>query len=166
MGKFGSRQKGKGGEREIAKRFQKWWGSLEPGCEFASTPLSGGWNKASIRGGMKLSGDLCTTAERFPYVAEVKRREKWNLERLLKGLKSPVWAWWEQATNAATEQGGKPLLIFRKNREPWRFMARMDDVPYGLQNDGHVVQHGEEVLLIALLDDLLGYHPEECVCDP
>ena len=161
---FGSRQKGKAGEREIAKLLQAWWRQLEPECEFASTPLSGGWHHASIRGGMKLSGDLCTTAEQFPFVVEVKRREKWNLDRLLKGGKSPVRGWWKQCCLAALEMGGKPLLIFRKSREPWLVMARIDDLHF---DDGEA-WYGtlEDDLVICELSHMLKWKPSSYVVEP
>lgn len=156
--RFGSRAKGKVGEREVARILQPWWAQRDPECEFASTPLSGGWNKASVRGGMKLSGDLCTTADEFPFVVEVKRREVWNLERLMTGKKSPVWGWWTQCLKSAQEQGGVPLLIFRKNREPWYYMIPESWYPHTdpetvvTSPDGYMVRVG-------LLTDLLKLDP-------
>ena len=42
---------------------------------------------------------------------EVKRHEKLNIER-----------WWEQAKRQAKKEGKRPLLAWRRNREPWQVM--------------------------------------------
>ncbi|MDE2099190.1 MAG: hypothetical protein KGL39_18190 [Patescibacteria group bacterium] len=116
------RAKGKRGEREVARLLEEYWGRLEPGCKFKSTPLSGGWSSPDVREAFKTSGDLVTTAKLFPYVVEVKLRESWSLKNLVEGKPCPVWGWWEQAIKAAKEQKGIPMLWFRKNRWPWRIM--------------------------------------------
>lgn len=127
------RAKGKTGEREVAKIFAEWWGELEPGCKFVSTPLSGGFSTPAMRGDMKVAGDLCTNAKKWPFTVEVKRREGWNLKRLFAGKPSPVWAWWRQCVRAAREEGRVPLLMFRKNRDAeWMLMVprgAFPDVP-------------------------------------
>jgi hypothetical protein len=118
-----SKVKGNGGEREVAALIQPWWSKVEPGATFVRTPLSGGWGKTrEVRAGFKASGDLMTTATQFPFTIEVKRREKWTLERLLAGKASPVWPWWKQAQTQADEMGLTPLLWIRKNRQPWRII--------------------------------------------
>ena len=63
-----------------------------------------------------------TTSPEWPFVVEIKRREKWNLERLKNGSKSPVLGWWAQACKAAAEEKKEALLVFRKSREPWYCM--------------------------------------------
>lgn len=63
-----------------------------------------------------------TTAQLFPFTVEVKLRESWSLKNVLAGKKSPIWGWYLQAIKAAEEQKNIPLLIFRKNRYPWRIM--------------------------------------------
>lgn len=118
----GSRNKGASAEREVADLLQSWWSPVEAGCRFVRTPLSGGWGGKDLRRGFRASGDLMTTAEKFPFVVEVKRREKWSMDTLLAGKRSPVWGWWEQAVAAADEQDAVPLMIFRKSREPWYAM--------------------------------------------
>lgn len=127
------RQKGSKAEREVAGKFRDWWGAVEPG-EFVRTPLSGGWGGVQTRAGFRASGDLMTTAPRFPFSVEVKRREGWSLPVLIAGRKSPVWGWWGQAIGQAKEMTCTPLLIFRKNREPWRvlipFVAARDVIPH------------------------------------
>jgi hypothetical protein len=116
-----SRQKGSVAEREVAAIIEPWWNVVEPG-KFVRTPLSGGWGTADTRAGFRASGDLMTTAPRFPFTVEVKRRESWTLERLLLGRPSPVWEWWRQAQKQGEESNLVPLLWFRKSRQPWRVM--------------------------------------------
>lgn len=118
------RLKGKVAEREVAHLHEAWWGSLEPGCRFVSTPQSGGWSAPTVRAEFRASGDLMTTATRFPFCVEVKRREKWSLEWLQAGKASPVWGWWRQAQRAAVEAELEPVLWFRRSREPWWVLVR------------------------------------------
>ena len=75
-----------------------------------------------MRGEFKVAGDLTTTAERFPFTIEIKRREGWSEQRLRMGSLSPVWGWWGQVVIAAKEEDRAPMLWFRKSNEPWRVM--------------------------------------------
>jgi hypothetical protein len=113
------RAKGKTGEREAAKLLAAWWAPVEPDTKFVSTPQSGGWSTPAIRAAYKAAGDLMTTSELWPFSVEVKRREGWKWSRLLGGLQHPAWDWWEQCTAAAREENRTPLLMFRKNNQPW-----------------------------------------------
>jgi hypothetical protein len=113
------REKGRRAELEVAALVQAWWDPLEPGCRFVRTPQSGGWHGPDVRAEFKAGGDLMTTAKRWPFSVEVKRREKWNLDNLMAGWPSPAWGWWEQCCTAAREDGRLPLLFLRKSREPW-----------------------------------------------
>jgi hypothetical protein len=112
------RIKGNAAEREIARKLEDYWRPIEE-ARFVRTPLSGGWGGKDLRAEFKASGDLMTTAKRWPFVVEVKRRENWSWKPFLAGKKSPIWGWWLQACAAADELAGAPLLIFRKSREPW-----------------------------------------------
>lgn len=118
-----SRAKGRRAEREVAKLLAKWWGQLEPKCEFKPTPLSGGWGGrdggAHVRAHFKASGDLMTTATKFPFTVEVKHREAFSLKNVIAGKPTPVWDWWDQTCRAATEEDGVPMLWFKKNKQPW-----------------------------------------------
>lgn len=118
-----SRSKGRRAERDVAKLLCKWWQQIEPGCEWKCTPLSGGWGGRDggkhVRAFFKASGDLMTTAVRFPFTIEVKHREQWSMRNLVAGRATPVWDWWIQAQRQADEEGGIPMLWFKKNNYPW-----------------------------------------------
>lgn len=136
---FGSRPKGSRAELEIAKLFAPWWQQLEPDCVFERTPGSGAWGRGKSRAAFKAGGDITTTAKRFPWSTEVKRREGWSLSVLLAGRASPVWDWWEQTVTAADEGGLAPLLIFRKNEEPTARVERAARVALGMTGPGATV---------------------------
>lgn len=123
-----SRAKGKRGERQVAALLARWWGAVEDGVQFVPTPQSGGFSTKQVRAEFKLAGDLMTTSRVFPYVVEVKHREKWSEARLRDGRRSPVWGWWRQVQEAAEVQGGTPMLWFRHNREPWLVMIPQADL--------------------------------------
>jgi hypothetical protein len=142
------RQKGAVAEREVAAILQEWWRKLEPGCRFVRTPSSGGWHGregAGVRGDFRASGDLMTTARRFPFTVEVKRREGWSDKGFLAGGRSPVWEWWTQAQAQADEHKSSimaaknegmlgvipdvvvvPMLVFRRSNEHWRVLVPED----------------------------------------
>lgn len=122
---FRSRGKGKTGEREVAKMLEAWWCTMVEPCKFKSTPQSGGFGGAAaadVRGDFKIAGDLMTTAKKWLFCVEVKRREQGVLKRLYEMKPSPVWGWWRQCVKAAKEEGRVPLLFFRRNREEWIVM--------------------------------------------
>jgi hypothetical protein len=164
MGASG-RPKGCAAEREVAGLLEGWWRQLEPGCRFVRTPSSGGWhgrNGADIRAGFRASGDLMTTAEDFPFVVEVKRREGWSLERFTAGRPSPVWGWWDQACLQAAEQRSEPLLWIRHNREPWRIVMR-EDLGRSLKLPGMRLTRPSNTAVrvwLAYASSLLGMRPE------
>lgn len=126
---FGSRGKGSKAEREVAGLLQAWWRQLEPDCKFVKTPLSGGWGDPNLRAAFQASGDLMTTAARFPWAVEVKRREHWDFMRLVRGQTSPVWGWWAQTRKAADELKKRPMLWFRRNHGVWLVMMGFHDAP-------------------------------------
>ena len=125
------RQKGSKAEREIAVLLAGWWSKVEPDAIWKRTPLSGGWADAGTRAGFNASGDLMTTAQQFPFCVEVKKREAWSVDAFMKTpKKSPVMAWWDQAIIQAKEMSKEPLLIFAKNRQPWRILMNENTVIY------------------------------------
>lgn len=122
------KEKGNGGEREVAKQLAEWWHEREVGGEpvlFVRTPLSGGWAYGAA---FKARGDLMTNAPSFPFSVEVKREQAWALEVLMKGQPSPVWKWWRQCQRDARATNSEPMLWFRQNRRPWLVMMRADYV--------------------------------------
>jgi hypothetical protein len=126
-----SRAKGARGEKLVIALVVPWWKQLEPDFEAARTPCSGGWQGRStrgqsLRGEMKMSGDIMTTSRRFPFSCEIKNRDTWTLARIASGKPSPVWGWWRQCQTAASEAGQVPMLWIRHAREPWLVM-----LPYG-----------------------------------
>lgn len=124
----GGREKGAKAELEVAEILRAWWSQLEPGAKFVRTPGSGGWhgrNGREVRGEFRASGDLMTTATRFPFAVEVKKKEKWSAKTFVEGRPSPVHSWFAQAVEAAAElplepAPAVPLLVFGKNRVAWR----------------------------------------------
>jgi len=118
----GQKNKGARGEIQVAKTLATWWGPIEE-ARFKRTPLSGGWGDADTRGGFKVAGDICTTAERWPFTVEVKRREGWTFGTFARGRRSPIWGWWRQCIEQAAEEDRIPLLWVRKNRQPWLVLA-------------------------------------------
>lgn len=146
------RPKGNRAELEVAALIERWWGVYERECRFKRTPLSGGWGDRDVRGAFNASGDLMTTAKRFPFCVEVKRREGWVMKSLHAGSRSPVWGWWRQTQVAAAEVDLEPIMFFRHNREPWLvmvrefFAARLNPCP-------------DPVIAWAVLDLDVGAHP-------
>lgn len=90
-----SRTKGATGERE----FCKW---IKENLELDFLPER---NLDQVRSG---GSDILGV---YPFVFEVKRVEKLN-----------KLAAWIQVNHDARKAGGEPVVAFRKNRQPWRFM--------------------------------------------
>jgi hypothetical protein len=119
------RRKGAKGELQVAALLQDWWRQLEPDAIFRRTPSSGGWARGDVaKLAFETAGDLTTTAVRFPFCVEVKRREAFDTDNFLKGRASPVWNWWLQAQTQGAEQDGEPMLWLRRNHEPWMVLLR------------------------------------------
>lgn len=122
-----SRAKGRRGEMMALQLIRGWWKEIEPEAEFARTPLSGGWQGRgsrgqSLRGEMRMSGDLMTTSRHFPFSVEVKNNPSWTIKRVLEGKSSVVWDWWQQCQTAAKESGLVPMLWIKRWREQWKVM--------------------------------------------
>jgi hypothetical protein len=174
-----ARNKGCGGEREVCKLLAEWWQPYEPDCVFVRTPGSGGWGGGSFRhrlmkADMHSSGDIMTTAKRFPFSVEVKRNESWSEKQLAGCRTSPVWKWWIQAQRQASNDGLLPLLFFRKNRRPWNIFVPQISVLDGVEGlmryhasyaipKGCIlgINFGNVAPLWAHASDLLGLPPKE-----
>ena len=115
-----SRDKGGRGESQAAKLLKKWWGS-----EFAKTPKSGGFHTKKFREDWNAAADIVTPDETFPFSVEVKWWEKWSLDQILTAPKTPIWDWWEQAKRD-TPEGQYTLLMFKKNRQAFFAMTRIE----------------------------------------
>lgn len=125
-----SRVKGNRGELDVAKAFSLWCGEL-----VKRTPGSGGWGGSEEFG---TTADLICRKKAFPFHIEVKHREGWTLDDLVTGARSDhdksIVRWWEQCWDSCpkSEDGHyytlhkEPLLVFRRNRQPWLVMFRED----------------------------------------
>jgi len=89
------RKKGQQGERE----FCKW---LLKTLDLKELPSR---NLDQVRSG---GADILAVS---PFVFEIKRCETLNLK-----------AWWKQVSTAAYYPGDVPVVAYRKNRQPWRFL--------------------------------------------
>ena len=108
------RQKGSNGELEAAKWLHKWLALPEVPARNLEQVRSGGH-------------DLLVP----PFVIEVKRCETLSKVK-----------WWEQV-NRATKAPDCPVVMFRKNRQPWAFLvpSQLVGVKYGF------IELGAEIFL-------------------
>lgn len=121
-----SKQKGNRHQREVAKKFQNWWGG-----EWVSTPNSGGlrWNNK-----IWAFGDL-TPPEDFKATIECKHYKDVNLMLLLTGKvahKDSILGHWQQSLNDAERASNtlqtriEPFLVVRQNYVPDIFACTWD----------------------------------------
>lgn len=123
-----SRVKGSRGELDVAQMFSRWSGEV-----VRRTPQSGGWSNARFG----VTADLVCANKAFPFHVEVKHREGWVLDDLVTGNRrehdKSIVQWWKQCVGSCPvlkgKKGGalfqkKPLLVFRRNRQPWLVMMR------------------------------------------
>ena len=152
--RINSKEKGNRAERELTKKFAKWWDS-----KFYRTPGSGSFATRgySLPEGVDLSGDVVTTDKDFPFCVESKNFEGWNLEQLLTSPKCELKSHWQQTVRESPDNK-LPLLVFTRNYQPHFIMLREED---DLIN-GHCMivqmplEDGEvDICVIYLLKDLL-----------
>lgn len=108
--RINSKQKGSEYERKIAKILGAWWGE-----EFHRTPASGGlhWKEDN-----RVAGDIVTPPDSlYPWVTELKKREEWEFEHLIKGT-GEIEKYWTQVSKDAERTGLRRMLIFSKNFAP------------------------------------------------
>jgi len=129
-----SRVKGTRAELDVAEMFSRWCGEV-----VRRTPGSGGWSSAKFG----VTADLVCPNKRFPFHVEVKHREGWTLDDLVTGARrehdKSITQWWRQCVescpktvddaNRIDTRGRvllkkEPLLVFRRNRQPWLVMMR------------------------------------------
>jgi hypothetical protein len=108
-----ARTKGQSGEREIVKIISPVVCKYYPGAEI-------GRNLDQTRdGGHDIAG--------VPnFAIEVKRQETLNLKK-----------WWEQTVKQAITAQGRPVLIYRPNRKPWRAVISLYELGYGFGGTGY-----------------------------
>lgn len=152
--RINSKEKGNRAERELVKKFAKWWDS-----KFYRTPGSGSFATRgyNLPEGVDLSGDVVTTDSSFPFCVESKNFEGWHLEQLLTSDKCGLKAYWQQ-TVSETPDHKLPLLVFTRNHQPHFIMMREEDDL--LNGECMIVQmsleDGEkDICVIYLLKDLL-----------
>ncbi len=151
--KINSRAKGQRAERELVKKFSKFWGS-----DFARTPLSGGMATLGKKYNVDVSGDVVTDDPSWPFSVECKHHDSsWNLESLF-NPKNPIEKWWGQCCKAADSAGKRPLLVFKKNRGPFYAMLVTDkdlDFPNFEFTKCASIMSSYQPKKIMLLDDFL-----------
>jgi hypothetical protein len=126
-GRKNSRVKGNRAELDVADMFSRWCGEV-----VRRTPGSGGWSNAKFG----VTADLVCANKTFPYHCEVKHREHWVLDDLVTGVRKEhdksIVQWWKQCVDSCPKTGKvgdddrelakEPLLVFRRNRQPWLVM--------------------------------------------
>lgn len=123
-----SRTKGNRAELDVAEAFSRWSGEV-----VRRTPGSGGWSNAKFG----VTADLVCANKAFPFHVEVKHREGWTLDDLVTGVRrehdKSIVQWWKQCVESCPRLKSwptnnllakEPLLVFRRNRQPWLVMAR------------------------------------------
>lgn len=107
------RQKGAGGEREIADdlNYIIYTAMKEGGYENPTMRSVQRNQNQSAVGGSDLTGTL-------GLAIEIKRQEQLSIN-----------TWWAQCTAAAQQNGGVPVLLFRQNGKKWRCILNVD-VPF------------------------------------
>ncbi|AUR88754.1 hypothetical protein NVP2117O_76 [Vibrio phage 2.117.O._10N.261.45.E9] len=98
--------KGKRGEREIAKILQTAIDEVYDGLELEGCRPSISRNLNQARsGGFDLAG--------LPWLApEVKRQEQLNIN-----------GWWKQTTRQAEAAGAEPVLLYKQNHKKWQVVT-------------------------------------------
>lgn len=127
-----SRVKGTRAELDVAEMFSRWCGEV-----VRRTPGSGGWSNAKFG----VTADVVCANKAFPYHVECKHREHWVLDDLVTGARrehdKSIVQWWKQCVESCpksrrfhgsgdVELDKEPLLVFRRNRQPWLVMMRSE----------------------------------------
>ncbi len=146
-----SRVKGSRAELDVAAMFSRWCGE-----EVRRTPLSGGWSSAKFG----VTADLVCANPAFNFHVEIKHRESWVLDDLVTGVRKDhdksIVQWWKQCVESCPKQEDKanridnrgrvtllkePLLVFRRNRQPWLVMMRADSVSNQMRTSDPCIRH-------------------------
>jgi hypothetical protein len=82
---------------------------------------------------MNVAADVVTSDKSFPFSVEVKWQENWCLDQLLTSEVCKPWQWWEQCVDEAP-RNMIPLLVFKRNRQPWLYMIdALDATHHGIK---------------------------------
>lgn len=114
-----SRAKGANFERNLAKKFAKWW----PGnYEFKRTPMSGG---SVLKIGWDMAGDITTNAPDFKLHIEAKNAPGSfaGLHQLFTRPDGPLFKWAQQAQEDCPKHR-TPLLIVNRFDQPTYCMMK------------------------------------------
>lgn len=106
MATINIRTKGQSGEREVAAMLNDVVQRVRvskglPKLEDRDLPFQRNQNQSAV------GGDDLTNP--FKLAIEVKRQETLSIN-----------TWWKQCVASAERSEGKPILIYRQNRKPWR----------------------------------------------
>lgn len=168
-----SRTKGNRAELEVAEMFSRWSGEV-----VRRTPQSGGWSSARFG----VTADLVCANPAFPFHVEVKHREGWTLDDLVTGVRSShdksVVQWWKQCVESCPRRLGKPhrghvrsrlekdpLLVFRRNRQPWLVMVGGDRAVDAVSSFATFVIHEPfpmTLVSVCLLETFVDQTPVPC----
>lgn len=167
-----SRVKGSRAELDIAQMFSRWCGEV-----VRRTPGSGGWSNDKFG----VTGDLVCSKRKFPFHVEIKHREGWTLDDLVTGVRrdhdKSILQWWVQCLESCPRNDSgtgiigdmikEPLLVFRRNRQPWLVMVRaswvgvdtlytsIPQVVTVMREDGH----DDTTVVVMLLSEFLRDQP-------
>lgn len=106
MATINIRAKGQSGEREVATMLNAIVQKVRqskglPQLDDRDLPFQRNQNQSAV------GGDDLTNP--YGLAIEVKRQETLSVN-----------TWWKQCTASALRSGGRPILIYRQNRKPWR----------------------------------------------
>jgi len=156
--RINSRNKGSEYERKIAKVLGAWWDE-----EFHRTPMSGGLHWAEDN---RVAGDIVTPpTSMYPWVTELKKREEWEFDHLLKGT-GEIEKYWQQVVRDSERTGMKPMLIFSKNHAPNYLMIDLYDYNVIMEAKAWlaprfahfvVVKPGYNTRVVCILEDFLKF---------
>lgn len=110
-GRINSKKKGSKNERDVCKWWKNW-----TSYEFTRVPSSGGlrWSRTS-----DTTGDIICADQKhflkFPFSIECKFYKNITFNDILKGTKSDILKFWEQAKNDAARGDKEPILFVREN---------------------------------------------------
>jgi hypothetical protein len=154
--RINSKHKGSEYERKIAKKLGSWWGE-----DFHRTPMSGGLHWAEDN---RVAGDIVTPPTSvYPWVTELKKREEWEFDHLLKGT-GEIEKYWKQVQGDAQRTGMRELLIFSKNFAPDYLMISAYDFRLIMEAKGWidprfnyfiVTKVGQDARVVCILDDFI-----------